>query len=120
MNDFAKISPTLSDERVTPLQAAFGAAVRRRRYEKAISLQALAIKADLHWNYLGSVERGERNISLANIWRIASGLEVTITELLGELELSSAKAEPTKKSKKAKRAKKAPILLLIHNPTAID
>jgi len=41
--------------------------------------------AGLHPNYVGSVERGERNLSLFNIWRLAGGLEVSVSQLVETL-----------------------------------
>ena len=60
----------------------FGARVRARRHERAWSLEHLAERSDLHWTYIGSVERGERNISLRNILRLAAALEVDPAELV--------------------------------------
>ena len=58
------------------LQQAFGRAVRRRREALGISQEELADRADLHRTYIGDVERGERNISLVNIVKLAKALGV--------------------------------------------
>ncbi|AOU95813.1 helix-turn-helix XRE-family protein [Achromobacter ruhlandii] len=42
----------------------------------------MAERAGLHPNYVSSVERGERNLSIANIERIAAALDVTMAELV--------------------------------------
>ncbi|NQT11723.1 MAG: helix-turn-helix transcriptional regulator [Planctomycetes bacterium] len=60
----------------------FGANVRVRREAMRISQESLADRAGLHRTYIGSVERGERNISLMNILRIADALKCSPTELL--------------------------------------
>jgi transcriptional regulator with XRE-family HTH domain len=52
----------------------FGQQVRRRRYALDLSIEQLAEKAGLHPNYVGSVERGERNIALENILALAQAL----------------------------------------------
>lgn len=65
--------------RTTPMPgvtATFGEQVRKQRHAKGWTLERLAEEADLHWTYVGSVERGERNVSLVNIVRIASALGV--------------------------------------------
>ena len=59
----------------------FGDKVRALRNEKHISQEKLAELADLHRTYIGSVERGERNISLINIKKIADALNIPISEL---------------------------------------
>jgi len=56
--------------------------VRELRATKNMSQEALADEAGLHRTYMGSVERGERNISLENIVRIARALRVPPRELL--------------------------------------
>lgn len=58
--------------------------LRRFRAAKAVSQEALADLAGLHRTYLGSVERGERNVSIDNIERLADALGVTVSELLKE------------------------------------
>lgn len=59
----------------TPIRKAFGIKVRMRRFEMELTQEELAEKAGLHPTYIGSVERGERNISLENIMCIAKSLE---------------------------------------------
>ena len=71
-----------------PLAAAveFGARVRRLRQDREWSIEHLADEAGLHWTYVGSVERGERNISLQNICRLAKALGVGADKLMAGLE----------------------------------
>lgn len=60
----------------------FGNNVKNYRQGLGISQEALAEKASLHRTYIGSVERGERNISLENIVQLANALRVSPSELL--------------------------------------
>ncbi len=62
--------------------AAFGARVRELRLERGLSQEDLAEKAGLHRNYVGGIERGERNVALDNIYRLALALEVNAGDLL--------------------------------------
>jgi transcriptional regulator with XRE-family HTH domain len=66
------------------LQQAFGRAVRRRRDALGFSQEELADRASLHRTYIGDVERGERNISLVNIVKLAKALRVRPGALLDE------------------------------------
>ena len=63
------------------IQKRFGERVRQLRKEKGLSQEALALACDLDRSYIGGVERGERNISLVNIHKIASALSVNAREL---------------------------------------
>jgi transcriptional regulator with XRE-family HTH domain len=63
-------------------QRLFAANARRIRLEKKLTQEQVAEAAELHTNYISSVERGERNISICNIERIARALDVPIYELL--------------------------------------
>lgn len=60
----------------------FGQNVRRIRGEAGLSQEELAFRAKLHRTYISSVERGERNVSLENIFAIAEALQVAPGDLL--------------------------------------
>lgn len=55
---------------------AFGERVRQLRRKAAVSQEELASLAGLDRSYIGGVERGERNVSLLNIHKIAKALKV--------------------------------------------
>jgi len=61
----------------------FGERVRALRERTGLSQEALAAKAGIHRTYMGGVERGERNICLKNIVRLAAALGVDPRELFG-------------------------------------
>jgi ribosome-binding protein aMBF1 (putative translation factor) len=61
---------------VSDVTAEFGARVRARRRELGLSQERLADRADLHWTFVGQVERGQRNVTLHNIVRLADALGV--------------------------------------------
>lgn len=63
----------------------FGQRVRARRTKLGLSQMALADRVGLHFTYVSSVERGERNISLENIVRLAAALGVDPAELTRNL-----------------------------------
>ncbi len=63
------------------IQKQFGERVRELRKEKGLSQEALALACDLDRSYIGGVERGERNVSLVNIHKIASALGVAAKEI---------------------------------------
>lgn len=63
-----------------------GKTIRHKRLAMELTQEALAEKADLHWTYIGGIERGERNLSLINIVRIARALEVTPARLLAGIQ----------------------------------
>lgn len=66
----------------TPIRKAFGLKVRMRRYEIGLTQEALAEKAELHPTYVGSVERGERNIALENIVALSKALSCSPRDLM--------------------------------------
>jgi transcriptional regulator with XRE-family HTH domain len=61
----------------------FGGNVRRLRSAKGMSQEKFAFARDMHRNYIGSIERGERNVSIDSMQRIATTLGVDLTELVG-------------------------------------
>lgn len=66
---------------LSPAHAAFGDAIRELRKERGISQEGFALKSGLNRGYFGDVERGERNVSLANILKIADALDVPASEI---------------------------------------
>lgn len=66
--------------------AAFGAAVRHYRARLSLTQEALADRSELHRTYVSGIERGVRNISLINIYRIAGALNVPVSELFDTAE----------------------------------
>ncbi len=65
------------------LRAAFGRRVRELRLSLGLSQEELAERADLHRNYIGGIERGERNVGILNVGKLAEALAVSIAELFG-------------------------------------
>lgn len=60
----------------------FGLRVRELRSERGISQEELAALTELDRTYISGIERGKRNLSLKNILKIASALNVTASQLL--------------------------------------
>jgi transcriptional regulator with XRE-family HTH domain len=74
--------------------ARLGNAVRELRLEVGFSQEALADAADLHRNYVGGVERGERNLSFTALVKLAGGLGRRPSEVLERFERSSEGGAP--------------------------
>lgn len=64
------------------LQTAVGRRIRQLRRQVRISQEELAARADLHRNYIGSIERGERDVGITSLGRIAYGLGISLSELM--------------------------------------
>jgi len=62
------------------VQKRFGERLRTLRKAKEFSQEELALRCDLDRSYVGGVERGERNISLLNIQKIADALGISPKE----------------------------------------
>jgi len=62
----------------------FGKRVRELRLERKLSQEKLAELADLHRTYIGMIERGEKNITLVNIEKIAEALNIKIEDMFNE------------------------------------
>ena len=63
------------------IRVRFGKAVRKRRHRLGVSQEEFADMCGLDRTYIGGIERGERNVSLINIERIAKALRVSLSEL---------------------------------------
>ena len=66
---------------ITRVRRSFDKRVREPRKQKGFSQEVLADKAELHRTYIGSIERGEQNISIDNIDKIAKALKISIVTL---------------------------------------
>lgn len=77
------------------IQQYFGQTIKSIRLEKGISQEKLAELVELHRTYISDIERGGRNVSLVNIWRLAEGLEVGVNELFQKLEEKIEEDETT-------------------------
>lgn len=73
--------PTSTDPRVL-----FGKSLRELRLKRGFTQEELADRSRLHRNYIGGVERGERNISLINIIELAHALSVRPADLLKSVQ----------------------------------
>jgi len=78
----------MKPERAAQIQEHFGEQVRKMRKQKGLSQEALSFACELDRTYVGGVERGERNISLINIYKIAEALDIDVRDLFDTLGLS--------------------------------
>ena len=78
------------------IRTRFGVRVRQLRATRGWSQEAFADRCGLHRTYVGSIERGEQNISLVNIEKVAATLGVSLAELFSPFTDSPpAEAPPT-------------------------
>lgn len=68
------------------IKKVFGLTIRRLRTDLGLSQEELAELTGLHRTYIGSVERGERNVSLENIVALSKGLKCKPYILLGDIQ----------------------------------
>jgi transcriptional regulator with XRE-family HTH domain len=73
---------TSHNRKKTKIRIAFGQKIRSKRHQIGMTIEELAEAAGLHHNYIGSVERGERNIALENIIVIAKALGCSPKDLM--------------------------------------
>ena len=78
INSFTQLVFYMSKKKVLQL---FGEKVRELRKERGLSQEELSYKSDLHRTYIGMIERAEKNITLANIEKIAKALNVNLKDL---------------------------------------
>jgi transcriptional regulator with XRE-family HTH domain len=68
------------------LQRALGEELRELRRQRGFSQESLADKADLHRNFIGLVERGQRNVTLTTLEMLAAALKLPVSELIARTE----------------------------------
>ena len=76
------------DVKITPLQLAFGRRVRELRLAAGHSQEGFADLCGVHRTFMGTVERGESNISLSNIAKIAATLKLSLADLFDGVPLT--------------------------------
>lgn len=65
----------------TPTRKKFGKRLRELRKKLGFSQEELGFRAGLHRTYIGSIERGEQNVSVDNIHKLAKALKMKVDEL---------------------------------------
>ena len=65
---------------------ALGEELRERRTQRGLSQEALAERADVHRNFVGLLERGQRNVTLLTLGAIAEALKLPVSELVARAE----------------------------------
>ncbi len=76
-----------SRKRIPKQRRAFGDAIRQRRTALGLSQEKLAEGVGCHRNYMGRIERGEQNITLDMMARVAKALKRSIAQLMSEAQL---------------------------------
>lgn len=79
--------PNLSSHRQNPTLVALGETIRRVRKDRELSQEQLALSAEIDVSYLGRVERGDNNVAVLRLERIAKALGLTMAELMIEAGL---------------------------------
>lgn len=79
--------PNLSRNRQDRILIALGKAIRTTRLSKGISQEKLALMAEVDRSYVGRVERGDNNVAVLTLARLASALEISISRLLSKAGL---------------------------------
>jgi len=80
----AKPSPTHSGN---PALVSIGETVRAIRVEQGISQEGLALIAELDRSYMGGIERGEHNLAVINLIKVAAALGLSPSDLLKKSRL---------------------------------
>lgn len=69
-----------------------GEVVRTLRGEVGLSQEEFAARCKLHRTYVGSIERGEKSITIDTAQKLADAFGISLTELFGRLEMQDQKA----------------------------
>ncbi|MFA7664687.1 MAG: helix-turn-helix transcriptional regulator [Burkholderiaceae bacterium] len=79
--------PNLSSRRQDPALLALGSAIRRIRIRAGVSQERLALMADVDRSYVGRIERGDNNVAVLTLLRLANALDVSLAGLMQEAKL---------------------------------
>jgi transcriptional regulator with XRE-family HTH domain len=69
------------------LKARLGGAIRERRTSMGFSQESFADSIAMHRAYYSKIERGERNLTMLTLWRVAEGLRLSLAELMKAAKL---------------------------------
>jgi transcriptional regulator with XRE-family HTH domain len=79
--------PNPSKQRQDPTLVALGSTIRRLRLQQGISQENLALMVEIDRSYAGRIERGDNNVTLLTLTRIASALGMSVAELMKSAKL---------------------------------
>lgn len=79
--------PNPSGQRQHPALAALGDAIRLVRKKQGISQERLALLAEIDRSYVGRVERGDNNVAVLTLLKVANALDTTIAQLMKQAKL---------------------------------
>lgn len=79
--------PNLSSNRQAPELVALGNAIRRLRQAQEVSQEHLALLSGVDRSYMGRVERGDNNVALLTLVKIAAALGISLAQLAAEANL---------------------------------
>ncbi|MCX6325097.1 MAG: helix-turn-helix transcriptional regulator [Bacteroidia bacterium] len=68
------------------LQRVFGKVIKELRLQKKMSQEKLAFDSDIDRTYISDIEKGDRNVSLLIIYRIAKALQISLSDLFKKIE----------------------------------
>jgi transcriptional regulator with XRE-family HTH domain len=70
-----------------PKLLAVGEAVRALRKQRDVSQEALALLTQIDRSYMGAIERGDQNVGVMHLVRIAEALEISVEEIMAAAEI---------------------------------
>jgi ribosome-binding protein aMBF1 (putative translation factor) len=80
---------------VEGIRKALGFRIRELRSKQGYSQESFADKCGLHRTFMGTIERGESNLSFSNVVKVSQGLGITLSQLVSGIDESGS--EPTKR-----------------------
>jgi len=87
-------TPSLPPDDKATLLALLGTTLRQYRQQLGLTHQGLAARTGLTPTYIGEIERGQRNLSILSLIRIADALELSTAHLLAPLETRQSPSSP--------------------------
>ena len=79
--------PNLSQRRQHPALVALGETIRETRLQQGVSQEKLALLAEIDRSYVGRVERGDNNVAVLTLLKLAQALHISLADLMKAAEL---------------------------------